>query len=66
MTEGVRFPHWEDINRPLDETLFDGELVIDIEKSTGQQTLRLYAFDALVVGGENIMQKPLLKRYGVR
>lgn len=30
-----------------------------------QQTLRLLAFDCLVVDNENVMSKPLEKRYGV-
>lgn len=30
-----------------------------------QQTLMYYAFDCMVLHGENIMEKPLLKRYAV-
>ena len=31
-----------------------------------QHIPRLLTFDLLVLDGENIMQKPLMKRYGVR
>lgn len=30
-----------------------------------QASLRFYAFDCLVINGENIMAKPLEKRFGV-
>lgn len=49
----------------MTDTILDGELVIDIDPATGAQTLRFYAFDCLVLGGENIMAKPLDKRYAV-
>ncbi|KAK8869987.1 hypothetical protein IAR55_000557 [Kwoniella newhampshirensis] len=61
--QDLHFPHWENINNPLGETLLDGELVIDIDPKTGAETLRFYAFDCMVLNGENIMKKPLLKRY---
>lgn len=32
---------------------------------SGQETLRYLAFDCLVVDGQNVMQRPLDKRYGV-
>lgn len=47
----------------MTDTILDGELVIDIDPQTNKQTLRFYAFDCLVLGGENIMSKPLIKRY---
>ncbi|WWD15737.1 hypothetical protein CI109_100159 [Kwoniella shandongensis] len=61
--QDLHFPHWENINNPLGETLLDGELVIDIDPKTGAEILRFYAFDCMVLNGENIMKKPLLKRY---
>ncbi|WVR05003.1 hypothetical protein IAU60_002015 [Kwoniella sp. DSM 27419] len=60
----LHFPHWENIDKPLGETILDGELVIDIDPKTGAETLRFYAFDCLVLNGDNIMKKPLLSRYG--
>jgi mRNA guanylyltransferase len=74
-----------DVQRPLGNTLIDGELVVDVEPHTGevrktvewpeehdlitislgQESLRLLAFDCLVVDKENIMGKNLDKRYGV-
>ncbi|KDN43945.1 mRNA capping enzyme, alpha subunit [Tilletiaria anomala UBC 951] len=44
-------------------TLLDGELVWDTEKS-GRRVLRLLLFDALIVQDDNIMQKGLGRRYG--
>lgn len=44
-------------------TLLDGELVSETEKS-GRKVLRLLLFDAIVINGENIMQRTLSKRYG--
>lgn len=32
---------------------------------SGQETFRYLAFDCLVVDGQNVMQRPLDKRYGV-
>ncbi|WVN85172.1 uncharacterized protein L203_100317 [Cryptococcus depauperatus CBS 7841] len=60
---GLYFTHWEHKNVPLKETLIDGELVLDIDPRTGHQTLRYYAFDCMVLNEENIMEKPLDKRY---
>ncbi|BEI85152.1 hypothetical protein CcaverHIS002_0505530 [Cutaneotrichosporon cavernicola] len=61
--QNLHFTHWERPNDPLADTILDGELVIDIDPLTKNQTLRFYAFDCLVLGGENIMTKPLVKRY---
>lgn len=47
----------------LNHTLLDGELVID-QISETQRRLRLLLFDALVVDGDNVMQRPLSRRYG--
>lgn len=80
---GFYFPHWLDPKNGLSNTLLDGELVIDVDRKTGQvrsalfdeliwrlmnaqQTMRLLAFDLLVIGQDNIMKKSLLSRYGVR
>ena len=62
--DNLHFTHWERPDDPLTDTILDGELVIDID-SNGVETLRYYAFDCLVLGGENIMRKPLDKRYAV-
>lgn len=34
--EGLHFPHWENADIPLIDTVLDGELVIDIDPATGQ------------------------------
>lgn len=39
--------------------------MIDIDPRTGAQVMRYYAFDCLVLNGENIMKKPLVKRFAV-
>ncbi|EIW69489.1 hypothetical protein TREMEDRAFT_62350 [Tremella mesenterica DSM 1558] len=62
--QDLHFPHWEKADQPLQETLLDGEMVLDYDSRTNVETLRLYAFDCLVLNGENIMQKPMAKRYG--
>lgn len=46
------------------DTLLDGELVWDTDKTTGQRRLRLLLFDALIVDGTNMSHRPLTKRYG--
>lgn len=63
--EDLHFTHWERPDDPLTDTLLDGELVIDIDPRSGQHILRYYAFDCLVINGENIMKKPLVKRFAV-
>lgn len=62
LIDNLHFTHWQSDTDPLTDTILDGELVIDID-SRGTETLRFYAFDCLVLGGENIMKKPLIKRY---
>lgn len=37
--EGLHFPHWENADTPLIDTVLDGELVIDIDPSSGQVRL---------------------------
>lgn len=64
--DGLWFPHWEDTNGILQNTVIDGELVIDEDPTTHQQHLRFYGFDCLVIQGDNLMQKNLKSRYGVR
>ncbi|KAI0723960.1 mRNA capping enzyme, alpha subunit [Cerioporus squamosus] len=61
---GLYFPHHEDPRMPLRNTLVDGELVIDVDPRTKQETLRYLAFDCLVVDDQNVMSRPLDKRYG--
>ncbi|KAF8077651.1 mRNA capping enzyme [Lyophyllum atratum] len=61
---GIFFPHHENPMRPLGNTLIDGELVIDVDPRTKQETLRLLCFDCLVVNDQNVMSRPLDKRYG--
>jgi len=65
---GLSFPNKPNADNPgrmLSDTVLDGELVIDVDGQTGRQTLCLLAFDCLVINGRNIMQRPLLRRYGV-
>jgi mRNA guanylyltransferase len=33
--ENLHFPHWEDADTPLSDTILDGELVIDVDPATG-------------------------------
>ncbi|KAJ7782641.1 mRNA capping enzyme, catalytic domain-containing protein [Mycena metata] len=61
--QGLFFPHHETPTSPLLDTLVDGELVYDVDPRTKQETLRFLAFDCLVVDGQNIMARPLDKRY---
>ncbi|KAL5511613.1 CEG1 [Sanghuangporus vaninii] len=61
---GFFFPHHADPKKPLGSTIIDGELVIDTDARTGQDTLRLLAFDCLVVDYQNVMSRTLDKRYG--
>ncbi|KAI0780667.1 mRNA capping enzyme, catalytic domain-containing protein [Trametes elegans] len=61
---GIYFPHHEDPRNPLRSSIIDGELVIDIDPHTKQERLRFLAFDCLVVADQNVMNRPLDKRYG--
>lgn len=61
---GLFFPHHENPRMPLRNTIVDGELVVDVDPRTQQETLRYLAFDCLVVDEQNVMSKPLDKRYG--
>ncbi|KAJ7582964.1 mRNA guanylyltransferase [Mycena floridula] len=61
---GLYFPHHEDPKMPLRNSLVDGELVIDVDPVTTRETLRFLAFDCLVVDDQNVMSRPLDKRYG--
>ncbi|KAF8912102.1 mRNA capping enzyme [Gymnopilus junonius] len=61
---GIYFPHHENPMMPLRNSLIDGELVIDVDPRTRQENLRFLAFDCLVIDDQNVMQRPLDKRYG--
>ncbi|KZV84266.1 mRNA capping enzyme [Exidia glandulosa HHB12029] len=61
---GFYFPHYEDPGRALGNSVFDGELLIDVDPKTGKETTRLLVFDCLVCDDQNLMSKPLLSRYG--
>ncbi|KAJ7741583.1 mRNA capping enzyme, catalytic domain-containing protein [Mycena maculata] len=62
--QGLFFPHHENPKMPLQNTIVDGELVFDVDPRTSHQTLRFLAFDCLVINNQNIMSRPLDKRYG--
>ncbi|KAJ7097779.1 mRNA capping enzyme, catalytic domain-containing protein [Mycena belliarum] len=62
--QGLFFPHHENPQQPLQNTIVDGELVYDVDPRTNHETLRFLAFDCLVVNSQNIMSRPLDKRYG--
>ncbi|KAF8508398.1 mRNA capping enzyme [Gautieria morchelliformis] len=64
MVSGYYFPFNEDPRRPLGDTILDGELVLDMNPKTQQETLRLLIFDCLVINEQNVMSKPLSSRYG--
>ncbi|KIM65335.1 hypothetical protein SCLCIDRAFT_1212510 [Scleroderma citrinum Foug A] len=60
---GFWFPRPDKPKESLMDTILDGELVIDVNPESKTETLRYLAFDCLVFNGENIMSKPLDKRY---
>ncbi|GAA6031695.1 hypothetical protein JCM8097_001939 [Rhodosporidiobolus ruineniae] len=60
----LTFPHQDGFEYNHSNTVLDGELVIDVDPKTGAHIPRLLAFDLLVLDSENLMQKPLMKRYG--
>ncbi|KAF8921076.1 mRNA capping enzyme [Mucidula mucida] len=64
LQDGLFFPHHMNLKNPLGSTIVDGELVMDKDPKSGQTTLRYLAFDCLVADGQNVMPRPLDKRYG--
>ncbi|GAA6010437.1 hypothetical protein JCM11491_006938 [Sporobolomyces phaffii] len=60
----LSFPHQDGLEYNHSNTVLDGEYVIDVDPVTGQHIPRLLVFDCLVLDSENLMEKPLLKRYG--
>ncbi|TNY24468.1 mRNA capping enzyme, catalytic domain-containing protein [Rhodotorula diobovata] len=60
----LTFPHQDGPEFNHSNTVLDGEFVIDVDPNTGQHIPRLLVFDLLVLDSENIMSKPLQKRYG--
>ncbi|KAJ7276085.1 mRNA capping enzyme, catalytic domain-containing protein [Mycena haematopus] len=60
---GLFFPHHKNPQLPVQDTIVDGELVYDIDPRTKHETMRLLAFECLVVDGDNMMMQPLDKRY---
>ncbi|KAJ4487738.1 mRNA guanylyltransferase [Lentinula aciculospora] len=61
---GLFFPHHENPMNSLRNTLVDGELVIDVDPRTRRETTCFLVFDCLVVDDQNVMSRPLDKRYG--
>ncbi|KAH7889634.1 mRNA capping enzyme, catalytic domain-containing protein [Phlebopus sp. FC_14] len=61
---GFWFPHPDRPRDSLMDTILDGELVIDVDPASRKETLRYLAFDCLVFDRENVMSRPLDKRYG--
>lgn len=53
---GMRFPFREDINTHIYDTLLDGEMVIDIDKSNGQTTPRYLVYDIVCFNGTSYME----------
>ncbi|KAF7305060.1 mRNA-capping enzyme subunit alpha [Mycena kentingensis (nom. inval.)] len=62
--DGFYFPHHENPQNPMLDTIVDGELVYDVDPRTKQETMRFLAFDCLVVNAQNVMSRTLDKRYG--
>jgi mRNA guanylyltransferase len=62
---GLHLPHQDDpsFKRFHDDTLLDGELVIDT-LSNGDKKLRYMVFDLIALDGENLSAKPFDKRIG--
>ncbi|KAG9297371.1 hypothetical protein G9A89_009455 [Geosiphon pyriformis] len=61
--QGFQFPNYEVPNQFLDKTIFDGELIFDMEEN-GSKTLKLLAFDLLSISGKNLTERPLTSRLG--
>ncbi|POW15025.1 hypothetical protein PSTT_02469 [Puccinia striiformis] len=64
LIDNITFPHYDNPNRLLKDTILDGELVIDVDPKTGHQQLRFLAFDCIVWEAMNLMMRPLMNRYG--
>ncbi|QRV85775.1 mRNA guanylyltransferase [Ceratobasidium sp. AG-Ba] len=62
--DGLFFPHPANPQRALGNTLLDGELVMDRDPQTGQESLNLLVFDCIVGDAQNLMSKSLTSRYG--
>ncbi|BGP01351.1 Dcp1p-Dcp2p decapping enzyme complex alpha subunit [Rhodotorula toruloides] len=60
----LTFPHQDGPEYNHSNTVLDGEFVIDVDPHTGAHIPRLLLFDLLVLDSENLMSRPLLKRYG--
>ncbi|GAA5981407.1 hypothetical protein JCM5350_004050 [Sporobolomyces pararoseus] len=60
----LTFPHQDGLEFNHSNTVLDAEYVIDVDPVTGQHIPRLLVFDCLVLDSDNLMAKPLLKRYG--
>jgi len=63
-TSGIHLPHHGDreFKKFHENTLFDGELVLDHERDG--VVLRYLVFDCMVLDGEDLTQKPFDKRIG--
>ncbi|KZV84146.1 mRNA capping enzyme, partial [Exidia glandulosa HHB12029] len=61
---GFYFPHYEDPARALGNSVLDGELLIEVDPVTRKETTWLLLFDCLVCDDQNLMNKPLISRYG--
>jgi mRNA guanylyltransferase len=62
---GLHLPHHEDktFRTSHNNTILDGELVLDHEKD-GREVLRYLVFDCLLLDGENLTKRPFDKRIG--
>ncbi|KAK4053485.1 Dcp1p-Dcp2p decapping enzyme complex alpha subunit [Microbotryomycetes sp. JL201] len=60
----VVFPHQDGPEYTHSNTVLDGELVIDVDPTSGKHQWRLLAFDLLVCDSDNLMRKSLQSRYG--
>ncbi|GJN87483.1 hypothetical protein Rhopal_000432-T1 [Rhodotorula paludigena] len=60
----LTFPHQDGPEYNHSNTVLDGEFVIDVDPETGAHIPRLLVFDLLVLDSENVMARPLEKRYG--
>ncbi|GAA5976499.1 hypothetical protein JCM10908_005521 [Rhodotorula pacifica] len=60
----LTFPHQDGEEFNHSNTVLDGEFVIDVDPVTGRHIPRLLVFDLLVLDSENVMHRPLEKRYG--
>lgn len=62
--ENLHFPQPGRIEAHHNNTIVDGELVMDRDRETGKETPSFLVFDCLVMDGKSLMERSLEKRLG--